>query len=29
VTDGKIEILSTDGAANFSGLEVWKSVGGD
>jgi len=27
VTDGKLEIASTGGAANFSGIEVWRSVG--
>ena len=27
VTDGRLEITSAGGAANFSGIEVWKSVG--
>jgi hypothetical protein len=27
VTDGKLEITSTGGAANFSGIEVWRSLG--
>jgi len=27
VTDGTIEITSAGGAANFSGIEVWRSVG--
>jgi hypothetical protein len=28
VTDGTIEITSSGGAANFSGIEVWKSING-
>jgi hypothetical protein len=28
VKDGAIEITSKGGAANFSGVEIWKSVSG-
>jgi len=28
VKDGSIEITSSGGAANFSGIEVWRSLGG-